>query len=164
MIFKAVPGKDEFGFKYEGVKHPRDKKIINLSGYGYNNGGKFFIKETVLKDDKTTDIRFLLKGSVCKSNRDKQKLSSMIRSMSGDNVSPLIYGKFVVDGKLLPGSSDKKIYLNMEGKIIEVKLDKDKCCEIIQYASLYNRIKNDKLYYKYKYEAGDFRIVDLDDI
>ena len=164
IVFKAVPGEEEFGFKYEGVKHPRDKKIINLSGYGYNNGGKFFIKETVLKDDKTTDIRFLLKGSVCKSNRDKQKLSSMIRSMSGDDVSPLIYGKFFVDGKLLPGSSDKKIYLNKDKKVIEVKLDKDKCCEIIQYASLYNRIKNDKLYYKFKYEAGDFRIVDLDDV
>lgn len=171
ITFLKVPEDSKYGFEYDGVKHPRDKKnIYKISAYGYygievKQRDKFLIKETLIaskKGDtyktlkKNSDIRKDLKGSICQSNRDKRKLSSMLISMcEGDRIH---FGKLPDKPK---SNNNKNIYIRQKKNNAYhfVKLGKPECCVLIELLALYNRVRKGLLHYRYKYENEDFKLV-----
>ena len=206
ITFKNVKDDSKFGFTYKGVKHPRDKNIIQLSAYGYMD--KRFYKETVLGlpynraywtrlenkgGIKADDVRASLKGSQCKSNRDKKKLTDMLIAMSGDDDSIVKFGKpskkYSENKENLVTEKNAAIKAKLKAKIEadekkgfdkihkvmvwnkrlyikdnEIKVDKDKICQLIQLVSLYNRVIKGELHYKYRYEMESYTIDGSTDI
>ena len=95
---------------------------------------------------------------MCKSNRDKKKLVHMILSMVG-KTDKMIYGK-----NPILNTEDKKVYLSFpedSNKYRELKLTKEKCCEIIELLSLYNRVIKGELHYKFNYEMEEYKLDDI---